>query len=267
MANRRMFEREIMELDDFVDMPASTRLLYVYIALDADDEGFLGSPKKVMRAFGGSEDDIKILIAKGFLIAFESGVVVVTHWHEHNKIRKDRIKATRYIEEKQSLQLVDLQWQKPSDNQVSTKCQPSDNQMSAQVSIGLGLDLVEDSIDIEEKRKESLAVFECWNSQLNTTTHRTHKDNVESAYKSLIKDKYTEEEILTAINAYNQALGTPDSWLDHKWTLKEFLSNEKACRKFIDCNGDYNWLKKNQNNNRAKTQEQETAERYGTWKI
>jgi len=136
VATRRMFEREIMELDDFVDMPSSTRLLYVYLNLDADDEGFLGSPKKVMRAFGGSEDDIKILIAKGFLKVFNSGVIVVTHWHEHNKIRKDRIKPTRYIEEKQQLQSIDFQEVQPNVNQMSTKCQP--NVRIGEGSIGEG---------------------------------------------------------------------------------------------------------------------------------
>jgi hypothetical protein len=160
MANRRMFEREIMELDDFVDMPTSSRLLYVYICLDADDEGFLGSPKKVMRAFGGGDDDIKILIAKGFLIAFESGVVVVTNWNEHNKIRADRIKPTRHQAEKEQLQLIDLQWQKPTVNQMSTNCQ--EVVAECPPSIGLVLDSVEVSIDIVEKNTVRENEFEAF---------------------------------------------------------------------------------------------------------
>jgi hypothetical protein len=120
MASRRMFDREIMELDNFVDMPTSTRLLYVYICLDADDEGFLGSPKRVMRAFGGSEDDIKILIAKGFLVTFESGVVVITNWNEHNKIRADRIKPTRFTIEKEQLQVAVTQELNSRNDTLST---------------------------------------------------------------------------------------------------------------------------------------------------
>lgn len=100
MAERRMFAKSIIDSDTFIDMPTSTRLLYFDLSMRADDDGFVNSPKKIMRMTGASQDDLKMLIAKSFLIPFESGVVVIKHWKIHNYIQKDRYKETIYVEEK-----------------------------------------------------------------------------------------------------------------------------------------------------------------------
>ena len=93
MALRRMFSIEIVGSDQFLDMPTETRELYFHLGMYADDDGFL-SPKKIIRMIGASDDNLKLLIAKGFVIPFESGVVVITHWQESNYIQKDRYKPT-----------------------------------------------------------------------------------------------------------------------------------------------------------------------------
>ena len=102
-AERRMFAKTIIDSDAFLDMPMSTQCLYFHLAMRADDDGFLNNPKKVQRMIGASEDDLKVLLGKKFLIAFESGVVVIKHWKIHNYIRNDRYKPTVYEEEKAKL--------------------------------------------------------------------------------------------------------------------------------------------------------------------
>lgn len=106
MATKRMFDRAIIDTDKFMDMPLSAKAIYFLLGMDADDEGFV-SYKKVMRVHGGNDDDIKILVAKGMIIMFESGVVVVTDWNRNNWLDSRRIKPTEYQKEKKLLKIVD----------------------------------------------------------------------------------------------------------------------------------------------------------------
>ena len=153
MAQRRMFSKEVTTSDLFVDMPSSSQLLYFHLGMEADDEGFIGNAKMLSRAYGSNNDDLKLLEAKGFIIAFPSGVTVVKDWNLNNKIRKDRQKPTIYTEEKILLSL-DSKGSYLLGNQVSTIPQPNDNQMSAQDRIGevwLGKDSIgKDSIDASQ---------------------------------------------------------------------------------------------------------------------
>ena len=99
MANKRMFTMHIVDSDAFLDMPLSTQALYFHLNMRADDDGFLGNPKRIQRLIGASDDDLKILIAKRFVLAFEDGVIVIKHWRMHNTIQKDRYTPTTYQEE------------------------------------------------------------------------------------------------------------------------------------------------------------------------
>lgn len=103
MAERRMFCKKITESDAFLDMPLSSQALYFHLNMAADDDGFVNNPKKIVRSIGASEDDYKLLIAKRFIVTFESGVIVIKHWKMHNYIQSDRYKPTDYIEEKAML--------------------------------------------------------------------------------------------------------------------------------------------------------------------
>lgn len=98
-----MFSKTIIDSDAFLDMPTSAQSLYFHLAMRADDDGFVGSPRKIQRMVGASEDDLRILVAKRFIIAFESGIVVIKHWRIHNYIQADRYKETNYIKEKSQL--------------------------------------------------------------------------------------------------------------------------------------------------------------------
>lgn len=105
MAERRMFSKTIIDSDLFLDMPLTTQALYFHLSMRADDEGFINNPKRIQRTIGASDDDLKLLIAKQYLIPFDTGVVVVRHWKIHNYIQSDRKKATQCIEEKSHLKV------------------------------------------------------------------------------------------------------------------------------------------------------------------
>lgn len=105
MAERRMFAKSIIDSDLFLDMPATTQLLYFHLGMRADDDGFIANPKSIMRAVACSNDDMFLLIEKGFVIKFDSGVIVIRHWKISNYIQKDRYKPTNQPEIEQ-LELV-----------------------------------------------------------------------------------------------------------------------------------------------------------------
>ena len=157
MAERRMFSKTIIDSDLFMDLPLTAQALYFHLSMRADDDGFIGNSKKLCRMLGVGEEDLALLIEKELLIKFDSGVVAVKHWKEHNKIRKDRYKATIYLEEKKALgeesgklENEEIEPEKASDNQVATKWQPNDNQMATQVRLG------KDSIGKDSLDKDSL---------------------------------------------------------------------------------------------------------------
>lgn len=105
MANKRMFTVQIIDSDPFLDMPLSTQALYFHLNMRADDDGFINNPKKIQRMIGASDDDLKILIGKRFVLAFQSGVIVIKHWRMHNTLKGDRYTPTQYQEEKNTLQI------------------------------------------------------------------------------------------------------------------------------------------------------------------
>lgn len=107
MAEKRMFSKTIIDSDAFLDMSLSTQALYFHLSMRADDDGFVNNPKKIQRMIGCGDDELKMLIAKKFIIPFESGICVIKHWRIHNYIQNDRYKPTVYKEEKAQLYLKD----------------------------------------------------------------------------------------------------------------------------------------------------------------
>ena len=103
MADRRMISNRIIDSDAFTDIPLTSQALYFHLCMKADDDGFLNNSKKIQRIIGASENDMKILIDKHFVIPFPSGVYVIKHWKIHNYIQKDRYKPTTYTDEMKML--------------------------------------------------------------------------------------------------------------------------------------------------------------------
>ena len=122
MAERRMFAKAIVLSDAFLDMPLSARCLYFTLGMLADDDGFVGSPKAIMRQCGASQDDMMVLLQKRYILAFESGVIVIKHWRMNNYLQNDRHKDTTYIEEMKTLKIDDKGAYTEKDKSMYTEC-------------------------------------------------------------------------------------------------------------------------------------------------
>lgn len=118
MAERRMFAKTIVLSDAFLDMPLGARCLYMTMGMVADDDGFVNSPKSIIRQCGATEDDLKVLIAKRFIIPFDNGVIVIKHWRINNYLRNDRYQPTAYVDEKEQLALDENNAYKAKDGAV-----------------------------------------------------------------------------------------------------------------------------------------------------
>lgn len=156
MAERRMFAKTIIDSDAFLDMPMSSQCLYFHLSMRADDDGFINSPKKVQRITGASDDDLKLLIVKKFIIPFDSGIVVIKHWKIHNYIRNDRKKETMYPDEMSLLDtkengayrllsevpMVESKDYSCDETSCAVTCQSVDSHMSdtCQSDVGIGKD-------------------------------------------------------------------------------------------------------------------------------
>lgn len=151
-----MFAKTIIDSDAFIDMPLSAQALYFHLSMRGDDEGFINNPRKIQRMIGASDDDLKLLILKNFIIPFESGIVVIKHWKIHNYIRRDRITPTVYTEERAQIAEKDngAYTCRANVSQVSVTCQPSVSQMSDNClpNVSIGKDSIDkDRIDKKEK--------------------------------------------------------------------------------------------------------------------
>lgn len=153
MAERRMFAKSIVLSDAFLDMPMSARCLYFTLSMFADDDGFVGSPKAIMRQCGASQDDLAILLQKRYVLGFESGVIVIKHWRINNFLRKDRHVDTTYLEELEQLTIdgkgAYTETENVLVNQWSTNGQPSIGK-DRLVQDRLGKDKKEDVVDARE---------------------------------------------------------------------------------------------------------------------
>ena len=158
VAERRMFAKSIIDSDAFLDMPITARLLYYDLAMRADDDGFVNSPKKIMRIVGAAQDDLKLLAVKKFIIPFENGVVVIKHWRIHNYIRKDMYHETKYKEEKGQLILDENNAYSLPNRSTLQVCNEVVTNPSTQVR--LGKDSIENNICSKTHQKEIDDFFE-----------------------------------------------------------------------------------------------------------
>lgn len=236
MAERRMFAKTIIDSDMFIDMPMSARLLYYDLAMRADDDGFVNSPKKIMRFVGASMDDMNVLIAKQFIIPFESGVVVIKHWKIHNYIQKDRYKATSYQAEKESLTLKNGTYYTddlPDVSNLDTECIQDVYSLDTQVRLGkdrleLGKDRVRDR-DRERQELESAHAPE--NLPLEIAENKNNKNN-ENDFNNSDNKKPTRHKYGTYKNVFltdedMEKLKTefPDDWQNRIERLSEYIAS------------------------------------------
>ena len=204
-----MFAKTIIDSDAFLDMPLSTQSLYFHLSMRADDDGFINNPRKIQRMIGSSEDDLKLLIAKRFLITFESGVVVIKHWKIHNYIQTDRYKETMYKDEKALLSVKSNKSYTLDIPTVEGSCIHDGYILEPQVRLGkdrLEIELGKDSIELDNSiskdilvPKDLAPIQETWNS-LGLSKINSIKGNRLKLLKARIKE-YGIDTILKAIES------------------------------------------------------------------
>ena len=232
MAQRRMFSLQIVDSAAFLEMPISSQLLYFHLSMRADDDGFVGNPKKISRIVNANDDDFKVLLAKRFVLSFESGVIVIKHWKIHNYIQSDRYKETLYLEEKKNIIT--------KENNSYTECIQNVSKVDTQVRLELGKvrlgkeNTSEPSSRVKSKHNplggEILKAFESVDSKNKTyygnTTQRKACD--------FLLGEYGLEEVLKRISIlpqtnkipYFPAINTPYD-LKEKWVKLQDAVDKK----------------------------------------
>ena len=203
MAERRMFSKSLTDSDAFLDMPVSAQMLYFHLAMHADDDGFVNSPRKIQRMISANDDDMRILLMRQFIIAFESGVIVIRHWRLHNYIRKDRHISTTYTSEFSTLKCDENGIYICESNAGAAACIQTVNQMTTdcQPNGSIGKDSIDkDSIgeySIGEYRIGEYRIGECEGETVavlpEAKDDRTHAENEKPKAKRFVKP--TAEEI------------------------------------------------------------------------
>lgn len=210
MAERRMFAKTIIDSDAFLDMPLSTQALYFHLAMRADDEGFVNNPKKILRMIGASEDEMRVLLAKRFVISFDSGIVVIRHWRIHNYIQRDRFKPTLCADEKSQLELSDAKTYEIAGTSALPACIQDVSTMDTQVRLGK-VSIVKDSGEKPRKTKEQKHKYGEYQNVLLTDTDL-------SKLKSEFPDDWKErierlsEYIANTGKSYKNHLATIRAW-------------------------------------------------------
>ncbi|MCR5499700.1 MAG: hypothetical protein K6F31_04855 [Acetatifactor sp.] len=121
MAKRRMISTDVVSTDAFLGMSLRARELYLHVNLEADDDGFIPSALKVTRMVGASKKHLSELVDKGYLIAFEGGLHLVTHWLLNNQIRKARYVPTIYQKEKALVTTQDKVYRLLTEEELAKK--------------------------------------------------------------------------------------------------------------------------------------------------
>lgn len=157
MANRRMVNIRVIDSDKFLELPLSSQALYFHLLMRADDDGFINNPKRIQRMIGSSEDDFKLLLAKQYIISFDSGVIVIKHWKMHNYIKKDRYQETECRIEKSMLYEENKTYtlEKPPCIQDGDILEPERNHRLGKVSLELDKGSIDNNILPEQAGQQS----------------------------------------------------------------------------------------------------------------
>lgn len=204
-----MFSMKIVDSDPFKEMPLSAQALYFHLVMNADDEGFLNNAKSVQRSIMASDDDMKLLIAKDFIIRFESGIMVIKHWKMHNTIQPSRLKPTQYTEERSLLNVKENKAYTLNLKDIGTlptDCQQNDSECQQNDA----------EIRLEEIRLEECSVVESERAQPAPTTTPSSV-----TYNSLIK-QYGKEFVDERIKRAKMYKGTNNLDTVANWCAEDF---------------------------------------------
>jgi len=228
VAEKRMFTQKIIDSDAFLDMPLSTQCLYFHLNMRADDDGFINNPKRIQRTIGASDDDLKLLIAKRFVICFENGVIVIKHWRMHNTLRKDRYNPTQYQELLGTLEVKDnnAYTEKPG-NHLATTWQPNGNHLAPQYSIDKysvdkkSIDIISESDDSEQPSKPSKPVKHKYGEYKNVLL-------TDEELEKLKKEFSDWEDRIERLSSYIESKGA--KYKSHYATIKNWARKDSVRR-------------------------------------
>ena len=224
MAERRMFAKTIIDSDLFLDMPMSTQCLYFHLNMRADDDGFINNPKKIQRMIGCGDDDLKLLIAKQFVIPFESGIVVIKHWKVHNYIQKDRYKETFYKKEKSLLQTdKNKEYFIGPVSTLDTNCIQSGYNLDPQVRLGKDRLEIEKEIYIEQPSPSA-------SNSTKTTKEPKHKYG---EFKHVLLTDKEKDKLLNELgeHKFNLVIKRLDEYIEE--TGKKYKNHNLTIRRWV----------------------------------
>jgi uncharacterized phage protein (TIGR02220 family) len=198
MAERRMFAKSIVLSDTFLDMPLSARCLYFTLGMLADDDGFVGNPKSIMRQCGASQDDMVALLQKRYVLGFESGVIVIKHWKINNYLRSDRYQNTTYLEEKETLTLDAKNAYTERDRTLGI---PVYNQVTTNGIRSIGKDSIDKhSIDNNVDLHSTAQKIIDYLNQKCGTKYKASTVNTKKHISARLNDGYTYEDFVKVID-------------------------------------------------------------------
>lgn len=229
MAQKRMFDKRVVESDKFTDLPNSSKALYFMAGMSADDKGFF-QPRRLQKACGFADDDFKILIAKRFFIAFESGVMVVTDWNKNNWLDSRRITETEYVDELKLLKLVNEKYELINDNTNIAKPMLSENSIEENsieensILICSQPPKIGKTLDVYEKEFEEL-----W----KLYPKKVGKKDALKHYIKYRKNNVSYETILKGIEEYNEYIENSKTPLKYvkdgsSWFNQESWNDERT---------------------------------------
>lgn len=195
MAERRMMAKSVIETDAFMDMPMSTQCFYFHLLLRADDDGFIKNPSAIRREIGASVDDYKLLVAKQYILPFESGVIVIKHWKIHNYIQKDRYHPTD-CKEMESIEQDGGKAYKYKDEPVpDATCiqNVSETDTPCIQSVSIGKDRLGKNIDDDDDARTRVAntvPTSTYDEELGAVI-KSYLDNIQPDASSIVIEKLT----------------------------------------------------------------------------
>lgn len=249
MAEKRMYSKKITETDDFLALPLSTQALYFHLGMNADDDGFVSSPLKVMRMIGANKNEYDLLLIKRYLIPFENGVCVIKDWRINNYLRSDRYTPTIYTTEKSQLTILENGSYEVTENVGIPLVSTDKNRIEENSIDKIKLNTMEvvDNIsfdDFKDKNPTWLSkytedeedLFEFILGQWNEYKIIQHKmsEDIKKTIKNTLKI-HAEEKIVLAMERYALAYHDKRYKLcEYKWNLIDFLKQKNALPDFID---------------------------------
>ena len=217
MAERRMMAKSIIKSDQFLDMPMSSQCLYFHLLLEADDDGFINAPKSIMRVIGAKDDDMRVLQAKGYIIPFESGVIVIKHWRLHNSLRKDRYNPNPQMDNERSRLIV----KENKEYELATNWQPTGNQLATNGYHSIG----KDSIGKDSIGKDSIDSTECDTSHSKKTQFKPPTLDEVKAYCIERNNNIDAEYFMDFQEARGWVLSNGKKMKDWKATIRTWEKN------------------------------------------